>query len=122
MRISYGSSDVCSSDLLALADERLSHRLASCGRPMLLTRVEIMDEAGALLERGERGEIVLKGNLVTPGYYKNAEATDAAKSGGWHRTGDVGYRDSDGYLYIVDRTKDMIITGDRKSTRLNSSH
>jgi len=96
---------------LALADERLSHRLASCGRPMLLTRVEIMDEAGALLERGERGEIVLKGNLVTPGYYKNAEATDAAKSGGWHRTGDVGYRDSDGYLYIVDRTKDMIITG-----------
>ena len=89
-----------------------TQRLASAGRPAPLVTVGIMDpETGALMEAGERGEIVVRGSLVMAGYYKNPEATAAASAGGWHHTGDIGYLDADGYLYIVDRLKDMIITG-----------
>jgi acyl-CoA synthetase (AMP-forming)/AMP-acid ligase II len=70
-----------------------------------------MDEAGNLLPRRERGEIVVRGPLVMAGYYKNPAATAEASRHGWHHTGDVGYLDDDNYLYIVDRLKDMIITG-----------
>jgi fatty-acyl-CoA synthase len=70
-----------------------------------------MDPDGPLLTRGERGEIVVRGSLVSPGYYKNPVATAEARSGLWHRTGDIGYLDDDNYLFIVDRAKDMIITG-----------
>ena len=86
-------------------------RLSSAGRPSPLVTVAIMDDEGRLLGRGERGEIVVRGSLVSPGYYKNPEATAEARRDGWHRTGDVGYLDDDHYLYIVDRAKDMIITG-----------
>jgi acyl-CoA synthetase (AMP-forming)/AMP-acid ligase II len=87
-------------------------RLASAGRPAPLVTVEIMDpDTGRLLPPGERGEIVVRGSLVMAGYYKNPEATAAASKHGWHHTGDVGYLDEDGYLFIVDRLKDMIITG-----------
>lgn len=88
-----------------------TERLASCGRPSPLTTVAIMDERGALLPAGQRGEIVVRGPLVMAGYYKNPEATREAGRFGWHHTGDVGYLDEDGYLFIVDRLKDMIITG-----------
>jgi fatty-acyl-CoA synthase len=86
-------------------------RFASAGRPTPLTTVAIMDEAGSLLPPGDRGEIVVRGPLVTPGYYKNEAATAEASRHGWHHTGDVGYLDDGNYLYIVDRLKDMIITG-----------
>ena len=89
-----------------------TQRLASAGRPAPLVTVGIMDpETGALVQTGERGEIVVRGSLVMAGYYKNPEATEAASAGGWHHTGDIGYLDADGYLFIVDRLKDMIITG-----------
>jgi acyl-CoA synthetase (AMP-forming)/AMP-acid ligase II len=89
-----------------------TQRLASAGRPAPLVTVGIMDpEGGRLLPTGERGEIVVRGSLVMAGYYKNPEATEAASEHGWHHTGDVGYLDEDGYLFIVDRLKDMIITG-----------
>ncbi|MEU4396098.1 long-chain fatty acid--CoA ligase [Kribbella sp. NPDC023855] len=86
-------------------------RFASAGRPSPLTQVAIMADDGRLLGAGERGEIVVRGSLVMAGYYRDAEATAAASQYGWHHTGDIGFLDDDNYLYIVDRAKDMIITG-----------
>jgi fatty-acyl-CoA synthase len=89
-----------------------TRRLASAGRPSPLVRVGIMDpDSGVLLPDGERGEIVVRGSLVMAGYYKDPAATEAASRFGWHHTGDIGYLDDEGYLFIVDRLKDMIITG-----------
>ena len=92
-------------------DAEHSHRLLSCGRPTPFTSVEVMDEEGKLLAPQERGEIVFRGNLVFAGYFGDAEATRLVSLHGWHHTGDIGYRDDDGYVYIVDRKKDMIISG-----------
>jgi acyl-CoA synthetase (AMP-forming)/AMP-acid ligase II len=86
-------------------------RLSSAGRPSPLVTVAIMGADGDLLPSGERGEIVVRGSLVMRGYYRNPDATAAASAYGWHHTGDIGYLDGDNYLYIVDRAKDMIITG-----------
>jgi fatty-acyl-CoA synthase len=91
----------------SLAKERLS----SAGRPTPLTTVAIMDDEGRLLGPGQRGEIVARGPLVMAGYYKNPQASAEAARHGWHHTGDIGYLDEDNYLFIVDRAKDMIITG-----------
>ena len=86
-------------------------RLKSCGKPSYPVRVGIMDDEGQLLPAGERGEIVVRGALVSHSYFEKPEATAEVRTFGWHHTGDVGYRDKDGYVYIVDRKKDMIITG-----------
>jgi fatty-acyl-CoA synthase len=86
-------------------------RYASAGRPTPLTTVAIMDDHGMLLPPGERGEVVVRGPLVMAGYYRDEAASAEASRSGWHHTGDIGYLDSDNYLYIVDRAKDMIITG-----------
>lgn len=94
-----------------LGDPVLEKRLASCGRSTLLTEVAIMAEDGRLLPPGEAGEIVVRGPLVMSGYYRNPEATAAASGHGWHHTSDIGYADADGYVYIVDRKRDMIISG-----------
>ena len=86
-------------------------RLASAGRPAPLVTVAIMSEDGTLLPAGERGEIVVRSSLVMAGYYKDPKATAEASRHGWHHTGDIGYLDDDNYLFIVDRAKDMIISG-----------
>jgi fatty-acyl-CoA synthase len=86
-------------------------RFASAGRPTPLLTVAIMDDEGRLLPPGERGEIVARGPLVMAGYYQDPGATAEASRHGWHHTGDIGYLGPDNYLYIVDRAKDMIITG-----------
>ena len=86
-------------------------RFASAGRPTPLTTVAIMNDDGELLPAGGRGEIVVRGPLVMAGYYQDPAATAEASRFGWHHTGDIGYLDGDNYLYIVDRAKDMIITG-----------
>jgi acyl-CoA synthetase (AMP-forming)/AMP-acid ligase II len=86
-------------------------RLRSCGRATYGVRLAIMDDEGRLLPPDETGEIVARGSLVTHGYHNLPEATAEIRKYGWHHTGDVGYRDADGFFYIVDRKKDMIITG-----------
>lgn len=93
---------------LASGDER---RLWSCGRPTLTSQIAIMDEAGRLLAPDELGEIVVRSPMVMQGYYRDPAATQEVSTHGWHHTGDIGCLDADGYLYIVDRKKDMVITG-----------
>ena len=86
-------------------------RLSSAGRPGPLVQVATMDGEGRLLPLGMTGEIVVRSSLVMMGYYRDPAATAEAGRHGWHHTGDIGRLDADGFLYIVDRAKDMIITG-----------
>jgi fatty-acyl-CoA synthase len=86
-------------------------RLRSCGKATYAVRLAIMDEEGRVLRANQPGEIVARGALVSAGYHNLPEATAEIRTFGWHHTGDVGYRDEDGYFYIVDRKKDMIICG-----------
>lgn len=86
-------------------------RLASCGKASYSVRVELMDDDGNILPTGEVGEIVARGGIVGGGYFEMPEATAEATAHGWHHTGDVGRRDEQGYYYIVDRKKDMVVTG-----------
>lgn len=86
-------------------------RLSSAGRPGPLVQVATMSTEGDLLTTGQTGEIVVRSSLVMAGYYQDERATADAGRHGWHHTGDIGYLDDDGFLFIVDRAKDMIITG-----------
>ena len=86
-------------------------RLQSCGKSTYGVRLAIMDEEGRILSPGNVGEIVARGPLVTHGYHNLPAATAEIRKHGWHHTGDVGYQDEHGFFYIVDRKKDMIITG-----------
>lgn len=87
------------------------HRLRSAGRPALHAEIRIADPADASLPAGEVGEILVRGGHVMMGYWGKPEQTAQAVRGGWMHTGDVGYLDADGYLYVVDRLKDMIVSG-----------
>jgi len=86
-------------------------RLASCGRATHLSQVAVMDEQGRIAPAGQPGELVARGSLVAPGYLGNPEETAAVHAHGWHHTGDIGRIDGDGFVYILDRKKDMIISG-----------
>ncbi|WP_428027894.1 class I adenylate-forming enzyme family protein [Altererythrobacter sp.] len=86
-------------------------RLASCGQATYSVRVELMDDDGNIVPTGEVGEIVGRGSLVGAGYFELPEVNAETWVHGWHHTGDVGRRDEDGFYYIVDRKKDMIVTG-----------
>ncbi|GLZ55648.1 long-chain fatty acid--CoA ligase [Actinomycetospora sp. NBRC 106378] len=88
-----------------------TERLTSAGKPSPLVTVAILGSDGQLVPRGERGEIVVRSALVMAGYYRNPEATAEVSAHGWHHTGDIGYLDDEGFLFIVDRAKDMVITG-----------
>jgi long-chain acyl-CoA synthetase len=87
------------------------HVVGSVGTPANLVEVQIRDLEGNLLAQGNQGEICICGPNITKGYLNNPEETKSAFRGNWFRSGDVGYIDEDGYLYIVERLKDMIITG-----------
>jgi acyl-CoA synthetase (AMP-forming)/AMP-acid ligase II len=86
-------------------------RLASCGKPTRSVKVGLMDDDGNLLPVGEAGEIVVRGVLVSHSYFEKPEATEEVRTFGWHHTGDVAKRDEHGFLYIVDRKKDMVVSG-----------
>lgn len=87
-------------------------KIGSVGKPQILAEVRLVDPDGNDVPQGERGELLFRGPGITPGYFNNAEATDKAFApGGWLRSGDVGRQDADGYYFVVDRIKDMFISG-----------
>jgi fatty-acyl-CoA synthase len=106
----YGLTETVSGDTFLDRDSIIT-KLGSVGRPCLHLDLDIWDEQGRSVSPDERGEIVLRGPKVFAGYWRDPEATAKAFAGGWFHTGDIGVRDEDGYLFIVDRLKDMIVSG-----------
>ena len=106
----YGLSET--GFLTGLRDEEHSEdRLTSCGRPSPGVDVQVVDPMGKPLAAGNRGELVARGANVMRGYWDHADDTAAASRDGFFRTGDIGYQGTDGYFHILDRLKDMIVTG-----------
>ncbi len=90
---------------------RYRERLASVGTPQLSVEVRIADADGTTLQTGQPGEVLVRGDAVMRGYWKDPEATSAALRDGWLWTGDMGSMDQDGYLTLRDRSKDLIVSG-----------
>jgi fatty-acyl-CoA synthase len=106
----YGLTETVSGDTFLDRDSTVT-KLGSVGRACLYLELDIWGEDGASVPAGERGEVVLRGPKVFKGYWRDPDATEKAFAGGWFHTGDVGVQDEDGYVYIVDRLKDMIVSG-----------
>jgi fatty-acyl-CoA synthase len=106
----YGMTETVSGDTF-LDRGSIITKLGSVGRPCLYLELDLWDEDGNSVPAGQQGEIVMRGPKVFKGYWRDEAATAAAFSGGWFHSGDVGVRDEDGYLFIVDRLKDMIVSG-----------
>jgi long-chain acyl-CoA synthetase len=106
----YGLSET--GFLTGLEDrEHVEPRLLSCGRPCPGIDLRVEDETGKQVKVGQHGELVARGPNVMQGYWNNPQETALAFRNGMFRTGDIGYQDSDGFFYILDRLKDMIVTG-----------
>ncbi len=106
----YGLTETVSGDTF-LDKRKTVEKLGSVGKPCLHLEVQVWDDDGRPMPPDTLGEIVLRGPKVFTGYWKDPEATAAAFRGGWLHTGDIGRLDADGFLYIADRKKDMIISG-----------
>jgi long-chain acyl-CoA synthetase len=91
--------------------EHTEQRLTSCGRPCPGVELAVVDERGAPMPVGHPGELVARGANVTSGYWNKPDETARSLHDGFFRTGDVGYQDAEGFFYILDRIKDMIVTG-----------
>jgi acyl-CoA synthetase (AMP-forming)/AMP-acid ligase II len=109
----YGATETASVVTAFRNEERAigTPLLGSCGHATPGVAVRIVRPDGLECELGEVGEIAVRGPNVTPGYWQNPLATEAALSGGWYRTGDAGLLREGGYLFVVDRLKDMIVSG-----------
>jgi len=106
----YGLSET--GFLTGLQDhEHTENRLTSCGRACPGIEVRVADESGKDVETGQAGELIARGPNVSRGYWNNPKETNIAVNDGFFRTGDIGYQDPDGFVYILDRLKDMIVTG-----------
>ena len=106
----YGLTETCSGDTM-MEPGREIEKIGSTGRALAHVEVEIRDDAGRALPAGETGEVCLRGPKVTSGYWRDPAKTAASFFGEWFRTGDVGHLDDEGFLYLTDRKKDMIISG-----------
>src|SRR5262249_15371557 len=91
--------------------EHTEARLTSCGRPCPGIEVRVVDDSGKEVEQGQTGELVARGANVMHGYWNNPKESSLAFSDGFFRTGDIGYQDAQGYFYMLDRLKDMIVSG-----------
>jgi long-chain acyl-CoA synthetase len=113
----YGATETAGAAISGLSwkdhhlDGPKAKYLVSAGKPMPNSRVKIVDENDKPLGPGEHGEICAKGRHIMMGYWKNQKLTDAVLKGGWYHTGDMGYMDQDGYIFMTDRKADMIISG-----------
>ena len=94
-----------------LDDEHTEDKLTSCGRPCVGIDVRVVDPTGKEVETGQTGELVARGANIMRGYWNNLDETESAFRNGFFRTGDIGYQDANGFFYILDRVKDMIVTG-----------
>ncbi|KRE05862.1 acyl-CoA synthetase [Bosea sp. Root381] len=106
----YGLTETCSGDTLMEAGREIE-KIGSVGRALAHVEISIRDEEGRALPAGEAGEICLRGPKITRGYWNDPAKTEAAFHGDWFRSGDMGYLDGDGFLFLTDRLKDMIISG-----------
>jgi fatty-acyl-CoA synthase len=106
----YGLTESCSGDTFMEAGMEIA-KIGSTGRAVPHVGIQIRDDAGQLLAPGEAGEICLRGPKITRGYWRDPQKTAASFFGDWFRTGDIGYLDQDGFLFLTDRKKDMIISG-----------
>ncbi len=106
----YGLTETCS-QVATLAPDDALRKLGSAGRALYPNAVRVVDDAGRDADPGAAGEIVVRGPVVTPGYLGRPDATSRAIVGGWLHTGDVGHLDADGYLYVLDRRDDLIVSG-----------
>lgn len=106
----YGLTESSSVATILTAGENVE-RVDSVGLPMPVVDIAIADPLGNHLRAGETGEVLIRGPIIMAGYWDNPEATADAIRDGWLHTGDVGHLDDDGYLYITDRAKDMLIRG-----------
>jgi acyl-CoA synthetase (AMP-forming)/AMP-acid ligase II len=106
----YGLTETCSGDTL-MEQGREMEKIGSTGRALAHVEITIRDEDGNTLSAGTEGEICLRGPKVMKGYWKDPEKTAKSFFGDWFRSGDIGYLDDEGFLFITDRKKDMIISG-----------
>lgn len=107
----YGLTEAAS-QVATLAPADALRKLGSAGKPLMPTELRIVGAAeGRWAAAGEIGEIIVRGPTISPGYLNHPEATGRAVRDGWLHTGDLGYLDADGYLYVVDRRDDLIISG-----------
>jgi acyl-CoA synthetase (AMP-forming)/AMP-acid ligase II len=107
----YGLTETTGPFTALSHEQHVGERLLSCGRPMLGGRVRIVDSNGNNLPPHEVGEILYQGENLMAGYWARADATAQAIRGGWFHTGDAGYVDEEGFIFLKDRIKDMIVTG-----------
>ena len=113
----YGMAEIASIGTMLRKDDHVAalqgraHLLASCGRPSLSVAVRVVDDDGREVATGARGEVVFAGPYIMKGYYRDPERTAETLVDGWVHSGDIAEVDDDGYLYIVDRKKDLIIRG-----------
>ena len=106
----YGLTETAGQGCL-LSHEDVGHKLGSAGKFLIHSRMKIMKDRETEAAPGETGEIWMRGNVITPGYWNRPEANEDAFVGEWFRTGDIGKCDEDGFVYIEDRLKDMYISG-----------
>jgi fatty-acyl-CoA synthase len=108
----FGMTETGSNFAMPVLDEEmLITKAGSCGQPLMGIQARVVDEDGNDVQQGDVGELYIRGPSVTPGYWNQPEVTAKSFDNGWFKTGDAAYCDPEGFYYLVDRKKDMYISG-----------